>query len=237
MQTLQRWCTCSHQLSTRCAIAGEGNDVDARICGELRADLGAWSGDDIDDAGREANLAGQLCQPECCEGCCAGGLHHNGVTSGQRGRRLPDRHSERIVPRRNECSNADWLSSNHGGVAAGVLASGDPFGGAQDSGEVAEVVDNGGNVSIAAELACGAGLPDLEIGEVISFALYGIGERKEESRALGGERRAPAAGIKRTASGSNGRVHIGGGCVWNLANRRATRGMAQGEGAPARRAT
>jgi hypothetical protein len=122
-------------------------------------------------------------------------------------------------------------------VAAGVLTSGNPFGGAQDSGEVAQVINNGGNVSIAAELACGAGLPDLKIGEVISLALYGIGERKEESRALGGERRAPAAGIKRTASGSNGRVHIGGGCVWNLANRRATRGMAQGEGAPARRAT
>ena len=63
MQTLQRWRAGSHQFSTSGAIAREGDDVDARICGELRADLGTWSGDDIDHAGGEANLARQLCQP------------------------------------------------------------------------------------------------------------------------------------------------------------------------------
>ena len=63
MQTLQRWRAGSHQLSTSCAIAREGDDVDARICGELRADLGTWSGDGIDDPRREANFARQLCQP------------------------------------------------------------------------------------------------------------------------------------------------------------------------------
>ena len=99
------------------------------------------------------------------------------------------------------------------------------------------MVNDGGNVPVAAQLACGAGLPHLKIGKVIGLALYGVGERKEESRTLGGERGAPATGIKCPSSRCDGGVDIGGRCVRNLANRRATRGMAQGEGAPARRAT
>ena len=237
MESLECWRTCRHQFPTRCAVAGEGNDVDARISGELRTNLGTWSGDDIDDARREADLARQLGEPKCCERCGAGGLHHDGVASGQRRRRLPDRHGERIVPWRDECSNADRLAPNHGGVVAGVLTSGDPLGGAQDAGEVAQVINDGGNVAITSQLSCGARLPDLEIGKVIGLALYGVGECKEESCALSGECGAPAAGIKCAASGSDGGVHIGGRCVRNLANRGTTRWMAQGEGSPARRAT
>jgi hypothetical protein len=62
-------------------------------------------------------------------------------------------------------------------VAAGVLASGDPFGGAQDAREVAQVINDGGNVTVASQLARGARLPHLKIGKVIGLALYGIGER------------------------------------------------------------
>jgi hypothetical protein len=118
-------------------------------------------------------------------------------------------------------------------VVAGVLTSGDPFGGTQDASEVAQVVDDGGNVAVTSQLACGAGLPHLKIGEQIRLTFYGVGERKEESRAFGGERCAPSAGIKCPSSRSDGGVNVGGRSVWNLTDRRARGGMAQGEGASA----
>jgi hypothetical protein len=68
---------------------------------------------------------------------------------------------------------------------------------------------------------------------VISFALYRVGERKKESRALGGERRAPASSIECSSSCSDGGIDVGGRGVWDLADRCAARGMAQGEGASA----
>jgi hypothetical protein len=39
------------------------------------------------------------------------------------------------------------------------------------------MVNNGGNVTVASQLARGARLPHLKIGKVIGLALYGIGER------------------------------------------------------------
>jgi hypothetical protein len=64
-------------------------------------------------------------------------------------------------------------------VVAGVFTGGDPLRGAQNAGEVAQVIYDGGNVAIAAQLACRARLPHLKIGEEIGLALYGIGKRKE----------------------------------------------------------
>ena len=118
-------------------------------------------------------------------------------------------------------------------MVAGVLTGGDPLRGAQNASEVAQVINDGGNVAIAAQLACRARLPHLKIGKVICLALYGIGKRKEKSRPLGGERRAPAAGIECSSGCSDGGINVGGRGVWNLADCRTARRMAQGEGASA----
>jgi hypothetical protein len=95
------------------------------------------------------------------------------------------------------------------------------------------VINDGRDVAITSQLSCGARLPHLKVGEVIGLALYGVGECKEESRALGGERRAPTTGIERTSRRSDGGVNVCGRSMGDLANCRTTCGVAQGEGATA----
>ena len=118
-------------------------------------------------------------------------------------------------------------------MVAGVLTCGDPIGGTQDASEVAQMVNDGGNVAVASQFARGARLPHLKIGEVIRLTLDRVGECKEESRALGWERRAPASGIECPSSRSDGGVNVGGRSVGNLADHSASGGVAQGEGSPA----
>jgi hypothetical protein len=95
------------------------------------------------------------------------------------------------------------------------------------------MVNDGGNVAVASQLARGARLPHLKIGEVIRLTLDCVGQCEKESRALGWERRAPASSIKRTSSCSDGGVNVGGRSVWDFADHSASCGVAQGEGSPA----
>src|SRR5438128_822998 len=52
-------------------------------------------------------------------------LQHTGTTRGQRGRQLPGRHQQRIVPGNDLASNADWLFERqaHGVVRNGIYVS------------------------------------------------------------------------------------------------------------------
>jgi hypothetical protein len=95
------------------------------------------------------------------------------------------------------------------------------------------VVDDRRNIAVASQLARRARLPHLKIGEVIRLAFNRVGQCEKESRALGWERRAPATGIKRTSSCSDGGVNVGGRSVWDFADHSASGGVAQGEGASA----
>ena len=84
-----------------------------------------------------------------------GRLQHLHVARGQRRRELPDRHHQRVVPRRDAADDPDRLTPQPRGVAAHVLAGRLAFEQARGAGEEADVVGATGISSLAYE----SGLP------------------------------------------------------------------------------
>ena len=77
--------------------AREGDLVDVGMVDERRAGL-AVAGEDVDDAGREADLERQLAEPQRAERRLLGGLQHDRAARGERRAELPGGHQQREVP-------------------------------------------------------------------------------------------------------------------------------------------
>ena len=92
--------------------AGEGDLIDARAFGQLRARARAGAGHDVDHACREAGLVGETRENERCQRRQLGGLEDHGAACGERGGQLPCRHQEGIVPGDDLSANADWLAQD-----------------------------------------------------------------------------------------------------------------------------
>ena len=86
-------------------------------CSTMRGAGAAVAGDDVEHAGGQADLGGDLGEGEGGERGELGGLDDDGVAGGERGRDLPGEHQQREVPGDDLADDAD------GRVAAELFAS------------------------------------------------------------------------------------------------------------------
>ena len=89
--------------------ARERDLVDAGMLDEVRADRRPRAGDDVDHAGREADLGRELREPQRGQRRRGVGLEHDRAAGGERRRELPRRHRQRVVPRHDLPGDADRL--------------------------------------------------------------------------------------------------------------------------------
>ena len=97
--------------------SGDGNHLHEWIADDGLADIGP-AGNDVQDAGRQPGLGGELGEAKGGPRSVWGRLQHHGVASGEGGPHLPDRHDEGEVPGGNAPDNADRPTHEHGGVSA-----------------------------------------------------------------------------------------------------------------------
>ena len=71
--------------------------------------VGPGTGNHVDDAGRETDLAGKLREPQRSQRRRVVGLQHDRAARGQCRRELPRRHQQRVVPRHDLPGDADRL--------------------------------------------------------------------------------------------------------------------------------
>ncbi len=88
---------------------GEADHVDARVLGDRRADDGARAGDQVEDAGRKADLVDDLGEDERIERCNLGRLEHEGAAGRERAAEFADDLVQWVVPRSDRTDDADRL--------------------------------------------------------------------------------------------------------------------------------
>ena len=108
-QALDRLGAEPHDLAARLRRAGERDLVDARMLDEVGAGGRAVTGDDVDRAGREADLRRELGEPQRGHRRLRVGLEHDRATGRERRRELPGRHQQRVVPGDDLAGDADRL--------------------------------------------------------------------------------------------------------------------------------
>ena len=88
--------------------------VDVGMIDQGVADHAAGTGDDIEDARRQAGFERQLADPQCGERGQLGRLHHDGAAAGQRRRELPHPDHQREIPGHDDGDHADRLAHRVG---------------------------------------------------------------------------------------------------------------------------
>ena len=99
------------------------------------------------------------------------------------------------------------------------------------------MINGGGDISFTAQLARGAGLPDLGVGELIGLAGERVSEANEEEGAVGGGDAAPRAVVKRGACGGDCCVNVCRRGERDLADLRTSCWMVEVEGLATLRST
>ena len=119
--------------------AGDGDQAGGRVLDEVATGRGV-AVDDVEHPGRQDG-AGDLGEQHGGARRGVAGLEHDRVAGGQGGRDLPDRHRERVVPRRHLSDDADGLAADRRGVALEVLPRRLPLQQPRGAGEEPQLVD------------------------------------------------------------------------------------------------
>ena len=141
-------------------------------------------------------------------------LDDDGVAASQRGRELPGRHHQRIVPRRDRADDADRIAADHRGVARHIFAGHGAMHVAHGAGKEAEAVDDRRHLVLQHADARLAAVQRFERGEGFGIALDGVGELQQERRALG--RRGARPGLERLLGRIHRRVDLRGRGIGEL---------------------
>ncbi len=168
--------------------------------------VGAVRWNDVDRAGREADLGRELRDPQHAERRLRIRLENDRAAGRERGRELPHGHEERVVPRDDLRADADRLLERVAEQRAAdrVRAAGDR---ADDGSEEAKVLDRAGDLCLDG----GDRLADvarLELREFLAVGHDGVGESLQESGALVRRRLAPGP-VERGTSGLDSTVDVG----------------------------
>ena len=105
--------------------AGERDLVDALVLARAAPSSRLESGDDVEDAVREARLVEHLGEGQGRGGGMLGGLHHERAARGEAGRELERHQQQRGVPRRDRADDADRLAAGEAEVV-GLVGRDDP---------------------------------------------------------------------------------------------------------------
>ena len=194
-----------HDLGARRGRARERDLVDARMPDEVSADDLPRALDDVDHAGGKPTSAGELGETQRGERRRGVGLQHDRAAGSERGRELPRRHRQRVVPRHDLPRNADRLLQRveEERAADRIRSSGDR----RDRGGVeAEVLDRLVQLRLHGRDRL-ADVPRLQLGQRLAVRDDRVGERVQQARALRGRRLRPGA-AERLASRVDGTVDV-----------------------------
>ena len=133
------------------------------------------------------------------------GLQDDRAARGERGRELPRRHHQRVVPRHDLAADADRLLQRveEERAADRVRAAGDR---GDRGGVEAEVLDRLRELGLDRRDRL-ADVARLELGQLLAVRDDRVGERVQQPRALGRRRLAPVA-VERGAGGLDGAVDV-----------------------------
>ena len=182
--------------------------------------LEAEAVDHVDDAGRQ-QVRDQLDEHHDRGRGLLGGLDHDGVARGQRGRQLPHPHQQREVPRDDLADHAERLVEVvgdgvlvHLGQAALLRA--------DRAGEVPEVVDGQRDVRVEGLPDGLAVVPRLRDRQHLEVLLHAVRDAVQHERPLG--RRGGAPGRGGLPGGVEGGVDVLGRAAGDLAEHLARHG-------------
>ena len=156
---------------------------------EAVADRDPVTGDHVQHAGRQ-HLLRELAQAERRERRLLGRLHDLDVAGRERRPDLPDRHHQRVVPRRDPGDDAERLAADDRRVALDVLRGGLALERASRAGEEAEVVGREGHL-VAGDRHRLADVAGLELGQLVGVLLDQVGQLQQELGAVLGRLRGP----------------------------------------------
>ena len=195
----------AHHLGAGRGRAGERDLVDARVAHEVRADRRSVAGNDVDDAVGNADLVRQLGEPERRQRRLRIRLEHDRAAGRERGRELPRREHQRVVPRHDLTADADRLLQRveEQRAADRIRASGDR---ADRTRVEAEVLDRLRELGLHRRDRL-ADVARLELRELLAVGDERVCESVQQARALGRARLAPVA-FERGARGLDRLVDV-----------------------------
>ena len=205
--------------------AGERHQVDVRVLGQRRADLGARAQHQVRDAGRQARLGQQLHEQDRRVRRQLAGLEDERVARGQRRCDLPHGLQQRVVPRRDQPADADRLVHD---AAEGVRVAGVDDAAGVLRRELAEVAQAGGDVGhvVAALDQALAGVERLGAGERLGVAVEQLRGAQQQVTAQVRGRAGPRAGVERPPRRGDGGLGVLGGALGDRRHQGAVGGAA-----------
>jgi hypothetical protein len=160
----------------RFGIAGQRDEVDVRVRGERRTNDVAAAGHNVEHPVGHAGLCRELAEPNRRQRGRRGRLDDDAIARCERGRDLPDRHPERVVPRRNLADDTDGFAPDEAGVRAAVLVRGLALEVADLRGEEPQVVGGEGEVAVAPQLVRRPGLERFDAGQLVGMLVDEVSE-------------------------------------------------------------
>src|ERR1700730_8936943 len=186
--------------------ARECDLVDVGMLHQGRAASLTEASDDVDYAGREANIGQPVRHLQRCNRGLLGRLQHAGAARGQRRRQLPGRHQQRIIPRNDLARDSDrFLECEAHGVVRNRIHISENF-----CGEAAVVLKAGGDVRNVVfrfndRLARVAGFQLRQHGRVLANLVCQTEEHSSAFLRCGGR---PGTVFKSGFGGSNCAVYV-----------------------------
>ena len=183
-------------LHTRAHAAGDRDETGDRVRDERTPGV-AVAAHDVEHTGRE-ELGRELGEHHGGLGRGLGRLQHDGVPGGERGRDLPDRHHQRVVPRRDLRDHPDRLAADERREPRHVLGRGASFEHPGRAREEADLVDRGRDLVGGHQRLGLPGAAAFGVDEPIGVALERVGDAQQREAAL---RRRLRRARRRTRSG------------------------------------
>lgn len=164
----------------------------------------AGTRENVHDAGRKDVLQ-ELREFKNGERRVRSRLDHYRIAGSERRGELPAGHQVREVPRNDLTHNAERLVK-HEGERVFVNLGGTAFGGAQNAGEVAEVIGTGRNIDIAGLTEGLAVIEHFHRGKTLNVRVDRVRDLQKQSGTLSRRRLAP--GLERFSSDLDRAVHV-----------------------------
>ena len=167
-------------------------------------------------------------------GVVSAGFSTTVLPAASAGPNLPDRHHQRVVPRRDLPDHADRLAAGEGRVALHVLARGPALQAAGGAREEAKVVGHHRDLVVFGGFDRLARVQRLQARELIAVLLDQVGQCEQRLGTLGGRRARPA--LESAARSAHRAVHLLGGRARRPRDLLAGRGVQDGFALPLARA-
>ena len=211
---LQRAGRAAHDHFADFDAAGERDFVDVGVCDETRAGCFTRSGDDVDDAGRQAGFFETRRQCQRSQRRLLGRFQNDGAAGADCRRQFPRRHQQRIVPRHDLACDANRLAQRQ---AHRIIRNRNDIP-VNFRGETAVVLEAGGDIG---DVEFGfddrlAGIAAFKFGQFVGAAPHDVGQPEQHPAAILGRGVMPRSFVKRAAGGRDCPIDIVGcgvGCL------------------------